>query len=60
MTYKLAFDTETTGIPDWKMPSESEYQPHLVQLAAILVDADTREKAAYMKDLFYRLNVVKL
>jgi len=38
----LFYDTETTGLPDWKAPSESETQPHLVQLAAILADADTR------------------
>ncbi|WP_313309292.1 3'-5' exonuclease [Stutzerimonas nitrititolerans] len=30
------FDTETTGLPDWKSPSESEHQPHIVELAAIL------------------------
>lgn len=39
----LPFDTETTGLPDWKLPSESEHQPHLVQLAAILCDDETRE-----------------
>lgn len=39
----LPFDTETTGIPDWKVPSDSEHQPHLVQLAAILADTDNRE-----------------
>lgn len=38
----LAFDTETTGLPDWQSPSESETQPHIVQLAAALVDEDTR------------------
>lgn len=37
----LPFDTETTGLPDWKSPSESENQPHLTQLAAILVDDET-------------------
>jgi DNA polymerase-3 subunit epsilon len=38
----LFYDTETTGLPDFKAPSESEHQPHLVQLAALLVDLDTR------------------
>ena len=42
----LFFDTETTGLPDWKSPSESEQQPHLVQLAAILADTDTRKEIA--------------
>lgn len=37
------YDTETTGLPDWKSPSGSESQPHLVELSAIRVDADTRE-----------------
>lgn len=34
----LPFDTETTGLPDWKSPSEAEHQPHLVQLGALLVN----------------------
>lgn len=37
----LIWDTETTGIPDWKIPSEDATQPHMVQLAAVLVDVDT-------------------
>jgi len=38
----LVKDTETTGLPVWGEPSEGVSQPHLVQLAAILVDEDTR------------------
>lgn len=34
----LAFDTETSGLPDWSQPSESPQQPHLVEIAAILFD----------------------
>ena len=34
----LPFDTETTGIPDWPARSNSPHQPHIVQLAAVLVD----------------------
>lgn len=34
----LPFDTETTGLPVYKAPSEREDQPHLTQLGAILCD----------------------
>lgn len=44
----LFFDTETTGLPIWKEPSESPAQPHIVQLAAELVDPETREVIASM------------
>ncbi len=37
----MPFDTETNSIPDWNMPSENPNQPHMVQLAAALVDSVT-------------------
>lgn len=40
----LFFDTETSGLPIWSQPSEDPGQPHIVQLAAILADLDTREE----------------
>jgi len=43
MTKILFWDTETTGLPQWQEPSDSESQPHLVQLAAILVDGSREE-----------------
>ncbi len=39
----LFHDTETTGLPDWKTPSGGKNQPHIVQLAAILADAESRK-----------------
>lgn len=44
----LFYDTETTGLPLFKEPSEDPRQPHLVQLAALLVDFDTRTTIASM------------
>lgn len=35
------YDTETTGIPDFKSPSDAPHQPHIFQAAALLVDLDT-------------------
>ena len=43
MKLALFYDTETTGLPDFKAPSEAAHQPHIVQLAALLVDLDTRQ-----------------
>jgi len=37
------FDTETTGLPIWNEPSDSEGQPHLTQIGALVVHAETRE-----------------
>ncbi|NIB43769.1 3'-5' exonuclease [Pseudomaricurvus alkylphenolicus] len=44
----LFYDTEGTGLPEWKQPSGSDVQPHIVQLAGILADADTREIVSTM------------
>lgn len=48
MNLLLFYDTETTGLPLWNEPSEDPRQPHLVQLAALLVDADSRKVQASM------------
>jgi DNA polymerase-3 subunit epsilon len=37
----MAFDTETTGIPQWKLPSDDPAQPHLVSLAFVVRDTNT-------------------
>lgn len=52
---KLFFDTETTGLPNFKAPSHDPAQPHLVQLAASLVDEDSRKTLAAI-DLIIRPN----
>lgn len=39
----LLFDTETTGIVNFKRPASDPGQPHLVQLAALLVDFEDSE-----------------
>ena len=44
----LFYDTETTGLPLFSEPSEDPRQPHMVQLAACLVDIDTRKTIASM------------
>lgn len=42
----LFYDTETTGLPLFNEPSEDPRQPHIVQLAASLVDLSTRQTIA--------------
>lgn len=48
MKIALVYDTETTGLPLFSEPSEHPDQPHIVQLAAVLVDLDTRRELASM------------
>jgi DNA polymerase-3 subunit epsilon len=43
MRTAIFYDTETTGLPLFKEPSEHPNQPHIVQLAAKLVDLDSRK-----------------
>ncbi|RFD19495.1 3'-5' exonuclease [Komagataeibacter melaceti] len=42
----LFFDTETTGLPNYRIASGHEDQPHCVQLAAILTETDGTERAS--------------
>lgn len=39
----LVFDTETTGLPDFRAPSDAPHQPHLVQFAAVLLSEQFHE-----------------
>lgn len=39
----LVFDTETTGLPLWKEPSDHPDQPHIVDIACSLFDQDLQE-----------------
>lgn len=48
MNLALIYDTETTGLPDFKALSEAPHQPHIVQLAACMVDLDTRQTISSM------------
>lgn len=42
----IFYDTETTGLPLFREASNDQRQPHIVQLAAILADLDSREDLA--------------
>lgn len=44
----LFYDTETTGLPLFNEPSEDPRQPHIVQLAACLVNLSARQTIASM------------
>ncbi|THF58042.1 3'-5' exonuclease [Pseudothauera rhizosphaerae] len=48
MNHILFYDSETSGLPLFSEPSEHPDQPHIVQLAALLVDPESRETIASM------------
>lgn len=47
----LGYDTETSGLPLFKEPSDHPSQPHIIELAAKLVVEDTREVVGAMNVL---------
>jgi DNA polymerase-3 subunit epsilon len=51
MTLLTCYDTETTGLPLWEIPSDDPKQPHVTQVAAILFDDATEVERmdAYVK-----------
>ncbi|MFA5633442.1 MAG: 3'-5' exonuclease [Porticoccaceae bacterium] len=48
MNTAIFYDTETTGLPLYREPSGDLRQPHIVQLAAMLVDLNTRKTISSM------------
>lgn len=44
----LFYDSETTGLPNWGVPSEDPSQPHITQLAAELCIEETGETLGAM------------
>jgi DNA polymerase-3 subunit epsilon len=48
MKIAIFYDTETQGLPLWSEPSEHPEQPHIVQLAALLVNLQSREVLDHM------------
>lgn len=45
------YDSETTNFPNWKEPSGGKNQPHLVSLAAIQCDEDTKNAWDMLTDM---------
>lgn len=48
MNTAIFYDTETSAMPLFKEPSDHPAQPHIVQIAALVVDLDTRTTVASM------------
>ena len=55
MNTAVFYDTETTGLPNFSQPSNDPAQPHMVQLAAILMDMDTKKEVQVI-DLIIKPN----
>lgn len=51
MNLAIFFDSETTGIPLFKEPSEHPSQPHILQLAARLVNLEKREIVSELNEI---------
>lgn len=49
----LVYDTETTGLPNWSLPSSDPSQPYVTQIAAELFDDETGKTHSYMDCLIY-------
>jgi DNA polymerase-3 subunit epsilon len=45
------FDTETTGFPNYKAPNDHPSQPHLIQLALLMMDTRTWEPVMKLSTL---------
>lgn len=43
----LFYDTETTGIPNWRLPADDPSQPYIVDIAGLLCDDDGGEVARF-------------
>lgn len=48
---KIFYDNESSTLPLWREPSEDPRQPHIVQLAAKVIDIETREVVSSMDRL---------
>ncbi len=51
MNMIIFYDSETSGLPLWNLPSEHPDQPHVTQLAAELCIEETGETIAFMNRL---------
>lgn len=58
MNLALFYDTETTGFPLWHEPSSDPRQPHLVQLAAALVDLDRASSALGAPEVIQSIDLI--